>query len=168
MLSRAIYHETGPTAIRYPRGGEGDFQENTAVDDWACLRQGTEAVILSYGIQINQAVRAAELCEERGKAVAVYKLNRLSGQVPAELLMELAAYPQILVCEDVAASGSMGEVFAAAFAAHGMQISMLFRNTGNRFLPHGDVPALLRMCGLDAQSLADALCGENPKEEGNG
>lgn len=168
MLSRAIYHEVGPTAIRYPRGGEGDFQENTAADDWVCLREGADAAIVSYGIQINQAIRAAALCEECGKAVAVYKLNCLSGPVPEELLAALAVYSHILICEDVAAAGGMGEVIAAAFAARGMQTSMLFRNTGNRFLPHGDVSTLLRMCGLDAQSLADALCGEVPKEEGNG
>ncbi len=169
MLSRAIYHETGPTAIRYPRGGEGRFQGNTAAEDWACLREGSGTAIVSYGVQINQAVRAAELCEERGVSAAVYKLNRLSGPVAEGLLSALSPFSQILVCEEAAPSGAMGEAVASALAGRGIHARILLRSTGSRFLPHGSVSELLRLCGLDAESLADAVCGagECPKEVGN-
>ena len=158
MLSKAVYHEAGPTAIRYPRGGEGEFQGNTAAEDWVCLREGAAAAIVSYGIQINQALRAAELCAGRGISAAVYKLNRLSGPIPAALLEALAAFPLLLVCEDTAPSGSMGEAVSSALAAHGTRARILLRSTGSRFLPHGSVPELLRLCGLDAESLAAAVC----------
>ena len=29
MMTRAVYHENGPVAIRYPRGGEGAWRGDT-------------------------------------------------------------------------------------------------------------------------------------------
>ncbi len=168
MLSKAVYHETGPTAIRYPRGGEGAFQENTAAEDWVCLREGTGTAIVSYGIQINQAIQAAEICAGRGIPAAVYKLNRLSGPVSEGFLSALGGFSQILVCEDVAPAGAMGEAISCALAERGVHARILLRSTGSRFLPHGSVPDLLKMCGLDADSLADAVCGAVPEEVTDG
>lgn len=156
MLSRAIYHETGPTAVRYPRGGEGRYTGN-ASGDWVCLREGADAAIVSYGVQINHALGAAELCEKNNVSVAVYKLNRLSGELPGTLVEAAAAHPLVLVSEDVAAAGGIGEVFAAALAEGGYHVKLLRRSTGDRFLPHGSVKELERLCGLDADSLKSAI-----------
>lgn len=159
LLSRAIYHETGPTAIRYPRGGEGAFRQDTAADDWRCIRTGSDAALVSYGIEINQALSAAELCEKNGLSAAVYKLNRLSGAFPEALLDALLQYPKLLICEDVSPVGSIGEALSAALALRGCTAQLLLRSTGHRFLPHGSPADLLRLCSLDAESLAAALCG---------
>ena len=157
MLSRAVYHESGPTALRYPRGGEGKFTGCTASEDWVCLREGADAALVSYGIEINEALGAAERCAQANKSVAVYKLNRLSGEFPQELLVELAAHPLLLICEDVAPAGGIGEALSSALAVQGCASRILLRNTGSRFLPHGKPAELLRLCGLDAESLASAL-----------
>lgn len=164
MLSRAIYHETGPTAIRYPRGGEGDFQENTAAEDWARLREGSDAALVSYGVEINQALAAARLCEERGLSAAVFKLNRLSGAFPEELLDALLGFPTVLVCEDVSPVGGVGEALSCALALRGRPPRLLLHSTGHRFLPHGSPADLLRLCSLDAESLAEALLAPAPPE----
>lgn len=157
MLSNAIYHEVGPTAIRYPRGGEGEYTENTAANDWACLREGGDAALVSYGIEINQALKASALCAARGQSAAVYKLNRLSGGFPEALLDALSGYPKLLICEDVSPAGSIGEALACALALRGCSSRLLLHNTGHRFLPHGSPSDLLRICALDAESLAAAL-----------
>ncbi len=157
MLSRAIYHESGPTAMRYPRGGEGAFRENTAMADWSCLREGTDAALVSYGIEVNEALGAAALCEERGLSAAVFKLNRLSGEFPAELVDALLKFPKLLICEDVSPAGGIGEALSCALAQRGCTAQLLLRNTGWRFLPHGSPADLLRLCSLDAESLALAL-----------
>ncbi len=62
----------------------------------------------------------------------------------------------------------MGEAISCALAERGVHARILLRSTGSRFLPHGSVPDLLKMCGLDADSLADAVCGAVPKEVTDG
>ena len=109
MLSKAVYHETGPTAIRYPRGGEGTFQENTAAEDWVCLREGTGTAIVSYGIQINQAIQAAEICAGRGDTGCGLQAEPAVWSGFGRILSALGGFSQILVCEDVAPAGAMGD-----------------------------------------------------------
>ena len=68
MLSRAIYRETGPVAIRYPRGSEGAYRKG-AVGAAARVRtrqSGSEVTIVTHGIMVNQAIDAAEIPHARG------------------------------------------------------------------------------------------------------
>lgn len=152
MLSKAILQETGVTAIRYPRGGESSFQQDTSSLAAVCVRPCPEpdVTIISYGVLITEALAAAERLAEQDISVQVWKFNQLDDNLP-ETMKEIAAQSAqwCIVLEDVVQNGSVGECLAACQEKH---ISML--NIGNRFLPHGGVSELHQLCGLDSESVA--------------
>ena len=152
MMSHALYHESGPVAIRYPRGGEGAFRKDTAGETIACVREaaGHTVTLLTHGVMINEAIAAADILESKGVHAQIYKVNEIgNGLADAfrEREQELSGW--CVVVEDVVESGSLGEWVAAH---QGGRVDRL--NTGDRFLPHGGVNELYRHCGIDAEGIA--------------
>lgn len=164
MLSDALYHEEGPVAIRYPRGAEGAFQRDTSAEPAACVREAErpDAVLLTHGILVNEALAAARLLEERGLRTQVWKVNRIDGALKEQLGRISEQADWCVVLEDVVQSGGLGETMAQI---HRGRLDLL--NTGDRFLPHGSVSDIYRVCGIDAESVADYIT-EKRKAGGNG
>ena len=152
MMSHALYHESGPVAIRYPRGSEGAFRKDTAGETIACVREtaGHTVTLLTHGVMVNEAIAAADILESKGVHAQIYKVNEIgNGLADAfrEREQELSGW--CVVVEDVVESGSLGEWVAAH---QGGRVDRL--NTGDRFLPHGGVNELYRLCGIDAEGIA--------------
>ena len=75
MLEEAVLRWDGPAAVRYPRGGEGEYREDSGRAPAAVLRRGSHITLVSYGVEINDVLQAARLLEERGVEAEVVKLN---------------------------------------------------------------------------------------------
>ena len=167
MLSRAIYRETGPVAIRYPRGSEGAYRKELSAQPLVCVHEqsGSEVTIVTHGIMVNQAIDAAEILMHEGIRAQVYKVNEIGSgleQAYAEVKEKLGSW--CVVAEDVVPNGSVGEWLAA----HRSERTDLL-NTGNRFLPHGGVNELYRHCGIDAEGIAAYIMkNRNGKENSVG
>lgn len=162
MLSKAILQETGPVAIRYPRGGQSAFSQDTSSLAAVCVRVCPEpdVTIISYGALITEALDAAERLAEQDISVQVWKLNELGDNL-SETMKEIAVKSAkwCIVLEDVVQNGSVGECLAACQAT---RVSML--NIGNRFLPHGGVSELHQFCGLDSESVANYVIQQIEKK----
>ena len=158
MLRYAIYNTAGPVAVRYPRGGE---QAYTACSDPVCflqLRDGTDFTIISYGILINEALRAAELLAEKGISARVIKLNRISPLREDEVAQMLGGAKRLLVLEDCIAAGCVGEKIACLAAQTGSTPDkLLLKNCGARLPNEGSVEQLYHALGLDAASVAASI-----------
>ena len=163
MMTRAVYHEDGPVAIRYPRGGEGAFTANTAGQAIACVREapGHEVTLLTHGAMVSRVLAAADLLEGKQIRAQVYKINEISAALDAAFAaVQDALGSWCVVVEDNVRSGSLGEWVAAHRAS---RTDLL--NTGDRFLPHGSVDEVCRLCGLDAEQIA-AYVMKNRKGKG--
>ena len=163
MMTRAVYHEDGPVAIRYPRGGEGAFRKDTAQEVLACVREapGHTVTLLTHGVMVNEALAAAELLEKKQIHAQVYKANQIGSgleQAFAEKKDELSGW--CVVIEDNVQSGSLGEWVAGHRAS---RTDLL--NTGDRFLPHGGVDEVYRHCGLDAEGIAAFVVNQSKRKE---
>ena len=163
MMTRAVYHEDGPVAIRYPRGGEGAFRKDTAQEVLACVREapGHTVTLLTHGVMVNEALAAAELLEKKQIHAQVYKANQIGSgleQAFAEKKDELSGW--CVVIEDNVQSGSLGEWVAGHRAS---RTDLL--NTGDRFLPHGGVDEVYRHCGLDAEGIAAFVANQSKRKE---
>ena len=163
MMTRAVYHEDGPVAIRYPRGGEGAFRKDTAQEVLACVREapGHTVTLLTHGVMVNEALAAAELLEKKRIRAQVYKANQIGSgleQAFAEKQDELSGW--CVVIEDNVQSGSLGEWVAGHRAS---RTDLL--NTGDRFLPHGGVDEVYRHCGLDAEGIAAFVVNQSKRKE---
>ena len=158
MLRQALFQLEGPVAIRYPRGGEGTFQEDTSTVPITCLRTGTEVTLLSYGVLINHALKAAELLERQGISAEVVKLNRISA-LDYETLAEACGHTDcLLVAEDSFGAGCVGQRIAAILAEHGTAPhKLILKNLGKTFAPEGTVQELEHRIGLDAEGIAEAV-----------
>lgn len=158
MLRYAIYNTAGPVAVRYPRGGE---QAYTACSDSVCflqLRDGTDYTIISYGILINEALRAAELLAEKGISARVIKLNRISPLREDEVTQMLGGAKRLLVLEDCIAAGCVGDKIACLAAQAGSTPDkLLLKNCGARLPNEGSVEQLYHALGLDAASVAASI-----------
>lgn len=163
MMTRAVYHEDGPVAIRYPRGGEGAFRKDTAQEVLACVREapGHTVTLLTHGVMVNEALAAAELLEKKQIHAQVYKANQIGiglEQAFAEKQSELSGW--CVVIEDNVQSGGLGEWVAGRRAS---RTDLL--NTGDRFLPHGGVDEVYRHCGLDAEGIAAFVVNQSKRKE---
>ena len=157
MTRQAVFAIDGPVAVRYPRGGEGAFRADTADGPIACLRQGEDVTLLTYGILVNHVLEAAELLAEKGIQARVVKLNRIS-PLDYETLAPLLGDGHILLAaEDSFGAGCVGQRVAAILAEHGAPPRrLILQNLGKTYAPEGSVGQLEHSFGLDAPGIAAA------------
>lgn len=168
MLHKALYETNGPAAIRYPRGGQGTFIEDTSASDCVCLREGEELVLLSYGIMIQQVLDAADQLQQQGISAAVYKLNCLTADFSEELLHAAARTQRLIVCEDVVHQGSIGQAIAEQLLLRGVKMKWVrLLNTKDSFAPQGAVSKVYEYYHIDCGGICTA-CMEALREEETG
>ena len=157
MLRQALFGISGPVAVRYPRGGEGKFQEDRSAEGAAVqLRSGADVTLVAYGIMINQTLEAAELLEQKGIHAGVVKLNRIS-PLNFEDIEILANADTLVVAEDSFGAGCVGQRLAALLAERGKAPRRLvLQNLGKTYAPEGSVAELEHSFGLDAAGIAAA------------
>ena len=158
MLRRAVFELTGPVAVRYPRGGEGAYQDCCGNEIFTQVRPGADCTILTYGVLINEALAAAELLHKAGIETRVVKLNAIAPLDSDTVLAALGSEKRLLVLEDCVGSGCVGQRLTAILAQRGqMPERLILKNLGDTIPCHGSVPQLYAQCGLDAASVAAAL-----------
>ena len=151
MLGKALQEER-PSAVRYPKGKEGAYRDGGS-DAVRCLRKGKDAVIVTYGTMVNEALEAAELLKAEGVSAGVIKLGVIA-PVDLRALDELTYDTGcILTAEECAAEGSVGEYIAANL--RGIPVCTL--NLGSGIVRQGTVAQQRSRCGIDAASIARAV-----------
>ena len=157
MLHQALFDLDGPVALRYPRGGEGRFREDTSGADIVRLCEGGDITLVSYGILVNHLLDAAELLKNKGICAEVVKLNRiapLSGEAVCEAL---GNRKNILVLEDSFGAGCVGQRLNAILTENGQAPNrLILKNLGKTYAPEGSVSQLEQRLGLDAAAVAAA------------
>lgn len=158
LLTRAVLEETGPVAVRYPRGGEGDYTADNAGLPAVVLREGTDVTLVSYGICINDALDAAERLARAGVSAEVVKLNRLCPLDGDAVLSSAAKTGRLAVVEDVCQAGCIGERLLALCAGAGLALrGAKCRNLGDGILENGAPADLKKKIGLDGEGTARAV-----------
>ena len=158
MLRRAVFHTEGAVAVRYPRGGEGAYTGCCGEEDFTVLREGNDGTIVTYGVLVNEALAAAEILAERGKAVRVVKINRIAPLESHAVCAALGGDQPMLVLEDCMGVGCVGQRLAAILAQGGcVPRKLILKNLGKNVAPHGSVAQLYEAFELDAASVAYAL-----------
>ena len=154
MLHQALYGETGPVALRYPRGGEGEYTDGGA-DAFKVLREGTDVTIAAYGTMINEAVKAAESLANEGVSAKVVKLGRVLPLDAEPVLAAARETGRLVVAEEVCASGCIGgRILASAEGEAGFKCRLL--NLGEGIVGQGGTDKLRSLAGIDAAGIAAA------------
>ena len=172
MLEYAVYEVKGPVAIRYPRGGEGAYQDGAPRHPAVLLREGTDLTLVGCGTLVNELLDCADRLAADGIRAEVVKLNTIT-PLPLELVARsVKKTGRLLVAEESAEMGGIGQRIAAGLLAAGIPVQGLaLASTGRGFVTHGTIPQLRRLCGLDGESLyhrAREVCGHGKSEEASG
>ncbi len=151
MLSWAVKDCTGPVAIRYPRGGDGQYQ---TADHKTLIRPGKDITLVTYGTLIEQVNEAAHILSGRGIEAEVLRLRTIKPIDMATVAASVRKTGRLLVVEEAGPVGSVGGAIIDALAEQGIDGVFATRNIGDGFVTHGSVQELYHMLGLDAQSIA--------------
>ena len=153
MLRHAVCEMTGPVAIRYPRGGEGQWTQVAGVDGTTVIQEGTDVTLVAYGTMVDQVLQAAQLLEQRGHSVAVVKLNSIRplDMGPIRRLCEQTG--RLIVAEECNDSGCVGRTIISELALAGVPVKAALVNLGDQFVPQGSVAQLREMTGIDGAGI---------------
>lgn len=159
-LEQLIKTMQGPRAIRYARG-----EEKPSLAALGCtgnpydfIRRTADActVLVSYGAESEEILRAADLLEQQGVAADCCKLVQIF-PLPEGLCEELSHYQTILFAEEAVTSGGIGQQLCTALHQTGWRGTFLLRGVDNTHLLHATVPQLREDQGLDAPALAELV-----------
>ena len=155
-LRRAVLEETGPVAVRYPRGGEGAFAEDTFAQPAVLVRDGDRITLCTYGCMLEIALQAAEQLGKEGISVAVVKLNDLTDGDVTVLMNSARHTGNVLVLEDCVAEGCLGQHLAEKLLREQIPARLKLCNLGQNFVQQGTVQQLYTHCNIDADAVLKA------------
>ncbi len=151
-----------PFVIRYPRGkGEKTDWRNPMeilpVGKGKKLREGTGLALLSLGSIGNEAVKAIEMVSAEGISVAHYDMIYLK-PLDDELLHEVGKeYKKVITLENGVITGGLGSAVLEFMADHGYTPRVKRLGVPDAFIEHGTIPELYKLCGMDAESIANCI-----------
>jgi 1-deoxy-D-xylulose-5-phosphate synthase len=156
LLFTASKHETGPFAIRYPRGNGQDSHWQQPFEalplgrgEW--LKKGEHTLVLSVG---PLADTVAQALADTPFAQADLRFVK---PLDEELLQAALSYERVVVVEDGCVQGGAGSAVAEWLLAHGYQGQFKSLGLPDAFIPHGSPAELYRFCGLDVVGIRAAL-----------
>ena len=163
MTATAAAHNSGPIAMRIPRGA------GTGVALPACgqvlpigkgriIQQGQGVAFVTFGTRLGAALGAAQRLEELGMQPTVIDA-RFAKPLDTELLAGLAQNHSVVITAEEGSSGGFGSSVLGFYAQSGL-LGEGFRVYNHHlpdvFIEHGDVTAAYARTGLDGASLAAA------------
>ena len=112
MTYTAAEHDSGPIAVRYPRGaGVGvdlpETPQRLEIGKGRVVREGSKVAILSLGTRLAEALKAADQLEAKGLSTTVADL-RFAKPLDSALIRKLMATHEVVVTVEEAAIGGLG------------------------------------------------------------
>ena len=154
QMEMAISEMQGPVALRYPRGGEGEYQTASREEE-QLIREGSDVTIVCCGVMVNEALAAARILENRGISAEIVKINLITQKDYPVTLASLQKTGRLIAAEEVCAAGCLGSriLSQACEKRIPFQAARLL-NLGKGIVAHGDRKLLMRDAGIDAESIA--------------
>lgn len=152
----------GPFVIRYPRGkGEKSDWRNEMqilpIGKGRKLREGNDIAVLSLGPIGNEAMKAIDQVEQEGISVAHYDMIYLK-PLDEALLHEVGRkFKCVITIENGVIAGGLGSAVLEFMADHGYAPQVKRIGVPDRFIEHGSIPELYKLCGMDADSIAGVI-----------
>ncbi len=163
LMYTAQLPDKGPFVIRYPRG-------RGVLTDWKCpleelpigkgrkLKEGKDMAIITLGPIGNFAAKAIERAEQAsGKSIAHYDLRFLKPLDEAMLHKIGKQFKQVITIEDGALNGGMGSAVLEFMADNNYQPNISRIGIPDKFIEHGTVPELYKICGMDEESIVNKI-----------
>ena len=163
MMATAAAHDSGPIALRYPRGeGTGvpmpEQGEVLEIGRGRVLQDGRDVAILSFGAHLAEATDAARALEARGLSVTIADA-RFAKPLDTDLIDRLVAGHAALVTVEQGAMLGFGAIVLHHLAATGQLdggVAIRTLHLPDRFIDQASPADMYADAGLTAQDIADA------------
>lgn len=163
MLRWSILEQNGPVAVRYPRGGNRDYEdsawsncENALTSGKVCVhRSGDDVTLVTYGTMLSNVLAAADQLKEQGINATVIRLLSVAPLPIDAVIGEMSSNRHIVIVEEVCRNSGIRDALAWEIyqKIQGCKVDGI--DLGYRFVTHGDLQSLHKHYGLDAQSIAE-------------
>jgi 1-deoxy-D-xylulose-5-phosphate synthase len=156
MLHWSVKECQGPVAIRYPRGGDGEYHDSAwqGSPDVCCHRTGKDLTLITYGTLVDQAMEASEILARNGIEATVLRLLSVQPLPVKRILENMVKDCPVFVVEEVSGGCGIRDTLAMQLRVAGEKGIVKGIDLGQRFVPHGSTAQLYRHCGIDGESIA--------------
>ena len=158
--------DAGVFVIRYPRGkGElCDWRQPFELlppGKGRQLRDGTDIAVLSIGPIGNEVCIAIDMLEGGSPSVAHYDMIYLK-PVDEQILHEVGRrFKTVVTVENGVRNGGLGSAVAEFMTENGYTPQIKRIGVPDRFVEHGKIPELFKLCGMDAENIRNQLIIDN-------
>jgi 1-deoxy-D-xylulose-5-phosphate synthase len=164
MVHTCAMHDSGPIAVRYPRGnGVGlplpETPERLEIGKGRVVRQGKTVALLSLGTRLEEAMKAADRLEAQGLSTTVADL-RFVKPLDEELIRKLLATHEVAVTIEEGAIGGLGAHVLTMASDLGLTDAGLKIRTmrlPDVFQDHDKPELQYKEAGLDADAIVDTV-----------
>jgi len=164
MVATALAHESGPVAVRYPRGGSDLSPQNLtravrlfSIPQAEWLLDGREAAIIGIGLMVNHALAAAKILEKEGISVGVADARFIKPLDEKLLLEAVEKYDVIFTIEDNVIAGGFGSAVNEFLASRGIGKNCRIIGLPDQFVEHGKTEDLYSKYGLSPEGIAERI-----------
>lgn len=159
MLRTAIEYESGPIALRYPRGaGVGVSMVGEPhvlpIGRGELLREGDDLTILAIGSMVLPAERAADLLAEQGINATVINARFVKPLDEELILSSVRRTGHVLTVEEAMAAGGFGSAVLELLSRERLFLPTATLGIPDHFFDHASQARLRKKAGLDAASIA--------------
>ena len=166
LMFTACRDDAGTFVIRYPRG-KGEFHDlqkpmqTLPVGKGNKLREGSDIAVISIGPIGNEVSKAIDMIEEGGTSVAHYDMIYLK-PIDEDILHEAGKkFKTIVTVENGIRSGGLGSAVAEFMTENGYSPIIKRIGVPDKFIEHGTIEELFKICGMDAESIYKQLTMHN-------
>ena len=164
MVHTAAMHDSGPIALRYPRGnGTGVALPETPgrleIGKGRIVREGKKVAILSLGTRLEEALKAADILDGKGLSATVADL-RFAKPLDEALIRRLLTTHEVAVTVEEASIGGLGAHVLTLASDHGLIDAGLKLRTmrlPDRFQDQDKPEKQYAEAGLDADGIVETV-----------
>jgi len=166
MMELAYNNESGPSAIRYPRGNTANPEENDCSQlefgKAQILRKGKDIALFAIGSMVDIAEEAADLLEKNGYSVAVVNA-RFVKPLDEDVIVRLGREVQLLVSlEENTIHGGFGSGVLETLSVSGICVPTLQLGVPDRFIAQGNPDEQLRSAELSMEQIYSRILERLP------
>ncbi|MBT5765958.1 1-deoxy-D-xylulose-5-phosphate synthase [Emcibacteraceae bacterium] len=160
MIATAAAHNSGPSAVRYPRGegmgvtlpDQGDVLE---IGKGRIVREGTQIAILSLGTRLEEALEAADEFNAKGLSCTVADA-RFAKPLDLEMIRKLALEHEVLITIEEGSIGGFGSHVLDYLSNEGLLEAGLKVRTmklPDVFIDQGNPADMYKQAGLTSEDI---------------
>ena len=166
MMELAYNNESGPSAIRYPRGNTANLDDNDCSQlefgKAQILRKGKDIALFAIGLMVDIAEQTADLLEKNGYSVAVVNA-RFVKPLDEDVIVRLGREVQLLVSlEENTIHGGFGSGVLETLSVSGICVPTLQLGVPDRFIAQGNPDEQLRSADLSMEQIYSRILERLP------